>query len=271
MKPDSTHNVKLETITPDMARYWLEENRRNRPVKDMVVRRYAEAIKADQWEVNGGTIKFASNGDLLDGQHRLRAVIQSGIAIQSYIIRDLPHKVFDIIDTGANRSISDVLALEGEENCHGLGPVLRMLYIEDQLGSVRELNAKLARVVTNRDLMETLEKHPNIRNSINYVGGIRDLNSILSISLATYCHYHFSKIQSHHADGFFVRLPKITEYVEDDPVIVLRTRLSGIRRSSTAGRLESIALTIKAWNAYRQQKVIRSLQWLMTEEFPVAA
>ena len=87
----------------------------NRPLRTSCIERYADIIKRGQWELNGETIKFDTSGTLLDGQHRLSAVILAGMPIKSYVIRDLPRKVFDTLDTGKGRTGADVLSLRGEK------------------------------------------------------------------------------------------------------------------------------------------------------------
>ncbi len=47
----------VETVTPELAERWLSLNTHNRTLRDGVVSRYAESIKAGQWELNGETIK----------------------------------------------------------------------------------------------------------------------------------------------------------------------------------------------------------------------
>jgi hypothetical protein len=264
------NSMKVVNITPEIARTWLDSNVHNRPVRETTIRRYVEAMKSGHWELNGETIKFSEKGVLLDGQHRLRAIVQSGVAIQSYVIHDLPSRVFDTIDTGANRSIGDLLALQGEQNNLIIGPALRMLFIQDELGSVREMSGKLARIVTNRDLLETLDRHQGLVHSISFIGGLAAIKKYLSVPIASFCHYLFSKIQPHHADAFFIKLARSTDLDEDSPILMLRQRLEGMSKSSIGDRLEAIAITIKSWNAYREQRTIRSLRWSKIEDFPVA-
>ena len=224
----ATRQMRLVTITPETAREWLESNFNNRPVREMTIRKYVEAMKAGQWEGNGETIKFSTRGVLLDGQHRLRAVVQSGVTIESHVIFDLQPKVFDTIDPGAARSISDLLALQGEANNLVLGPALRLQYVQDELGSVREMSGKLARVVTNRDMLETLDRHPNLVHSISFIGGLGTIKKYLSVPVAAYCHYVFTRIQPHHADAFFIKLARSTDLDGESPIMALRQRLEGM-------------------------------------------
>lgn len=243
----------------------------NRPVRENTIRKYVESMKAGQWELNGETIKFLTQGVLLDGQHRLRAVVQSGVTIQSYVVHNLPSKVFDTIDTGANRSIGDLLALQGEMDTVRLGPALRLQYVHDELGSVRELNSQLARAVNNRDLLETLQRHPAIIHSLSFVSGVAGLKDYLTVPMATFLHYQFAQIQQHHADSFLIKLARSTDLGDDHPILALRTRLKNLSLLGNSDRIEALAITIKAWNAFRHHKPILSLRWSKAEDFPEAA
>lgn len=67
--------VQEEIITPETAKSWLLKNVHNRPLRDGLVTTYATDMANEQWQSNGESIKFSSEGELLDGQHRLAAVI----------------------------------------------------------------------------------------------------------------------------------------------------------------------------------------------------
>lgn len=61
-----------------MAETWLSRNSNNRNLRGQVIASYARDMKSGAWVLNGETVKIASNGQLLDGQHRLNAVVESG-------------------------------------------------------------------------------------------------------------------------------------------------------------------------------------------------
>lgn len=54
-------------------------------------------------------IAFDTNGRLIDGQHRLHAIIEAGVPIQISVTRGCSAASFSILDRGANRSQSDIL------------------------------------------------------------------------------------------------------------------------------------------------------------------
>lgn len=69
---------KVETITPDMAREYLKSNSMNRPLNDRTVNLYAQEMRTGNWKLNGEAICFGKNGALLNGLHRLYAIVKSG-------------------------------------------------------------------------------------------------------------------------------------------------------------------------------------------------
>ena len=78
--------AKLVSVTPDYAATLLEKNTTNRNISQITVKRYAQAMASGEWMQNGQTITIAEDGTILDGQHRLWAVIESGITITFLIV-----------------------------------------------------------------------------------------------------------------------------------------------------------------------------------------
>lgn len=104
--------TKVMTITPQIAREWLKENDINRNVNKNRVIMYSEDMKSGNWALNGESIKFNRTGKLIDGQHRLMAIIRSGVPIATYVIFDIPNDI-SIMDRGKNRSTTDSLIISG--------------------------------------------------------------------------------------------------------------------------------------------------------------
>lgn len=107
---------KYMMISPEDAKELLKYNSSNRPVRQLRINRYARSMKMGRWIPSNDGICFSENGRLLNGQHRLEAVIRSGISIPLLIISGLDEKAFDIIDRGAVRSPSDLAAADGFPN-----------------------------------------------------------------------------------------------------------------------------------------------------------
>lgn len=98
----------VETITPQTALEMLKTNIGNRPVRSAVVKRLAGIIRRGEWEISHQGIAFDANGRLLDGQHRLLAISEAGIACAVMVTRNVPTKSFRVMDQGARRSLADL-------------------------------------------------------------------------------------------------------------------------------------------------------------------
>lgn len=100
------------TITPEQAGVWLERNTKNRKINRATVNRYAATIKAGRWELNAQGIAFFEDGSLADGQHRLAAIVQSGVPTMMMVTFDVPNTSV-VWDRGQGRSQANVLAFAG--------------------------------------------------------------------------------------------------------------------------------------------------------------
>jgi hypothetical protein len=105
--------VSTETITPAMARKYLLTNTNNyRKVMQHVVNRYAKDMEDGLWEENGNAIVFSRSGVLLDGQHRLSAIVKANTPINMVVVRDVDDKA-STFDYQAKRSDCQILKSAG--------------------------------------------------------------------------------------------------------------------------------------------------------------
>lgn len=101
-------------VTPDKAREILaKQNTRNRSIRQTQVKKLATDILEDRWKLTSQAISIDTNGVLIDGQHRLAAVVQSGKTVQMLFATDCAPDTFDVIDTGLGRTAADVVGLAG--------------------------------------------------------------------------------------------------------------------------------------------------------------
>lgn len=107
-------NTKMTLITPAMAEKWLKEsNTSNRPLRKGLVRHYAEMMRRGDWEKHHQGIAFNCDGTLLDGQHRLAAIIESGCCIWMNVSEGVPQSAQIFIDDHAKRTPHDAIAIAG--------------------------------------------------------------------------------------------------------------------------------------------------------------
>ncbi len=102
-------NIQIEKVTPEIAVEYLNHNiTHNRTIQRARVANLALRMKRGEWQLNGESIKFNSKGELIDGQHRLSAVIASNCPIETLVIRECDAT---IMDDGKMRSVRDVFSL----------------------------------------------------------------------------------------------------------------------------------------------------------------
>jgi len=250
---------EVATITPPMAEAWLARNKRNRHLAPWLVDRYAKAMGRGEWRLNGDPIRFDEVGDLLDGQHRLAAIVKSGITVESVVLRGIPAITQDTMDTGRKRTIADVLALRGEAHAIPLAAALNTLH-------KLETDAWRANATpTAQQALALLNSHPGLRASVPV--GERTARRVpgLAGGITAALHYHFSGIDDAaeaDAKDFFERLASGADLDEDSPILTLRRtfgRLHAERGHASAVRMT--ALVILAWNAYRDGRPLKLLRW----------
>jgi hypothetical protein len=140
-------------ITPEYALELLSNNTVNRRVKESVVNRYVKDMLAGSWkEDTGELIKIAKDGTILDGQHRLLAIVKSGIEISLHVATGLSNEIFSVIDTGASRNASDTLFVNNINNAFNIARSIQ--FYESTIGFVKGETHKLtAGKKTNQEIL----------------------------------------------------------------------------------------------------------------------
>lgn len=82
-------DITVDVITPEQAQEYLNNNAKHRPIKEKKVAEYMMEMEDGTWALNGKTICFDWNGRLLNGQHRLSAVVRSRVPLTTVVVRGL--------------------------------------------------------------------------------------------------------------------------------------------------------------------------------------
>jgi hypothetical protein len=259
---------QIEQIGPTEAINLLTLNRNNRPLRESYVNRLASAMRNGQWMVNGESIKLAENR-LIDGQHRLSAIVRSGVTIDTYVVRDAPEETFTTIDTGIVRTHGDILAIEGVPNYNTVATALKWIAMYEY-GYIftRVTHRGAPRRFTNSEILELMQNHPGIISSAQKSMVAR---RIAKPTLIAACHYLFAKHSELAADGFVDALAKGLGLSDDHPYYMLRERF--IAQKAARAKLSDkyfFALCIKAWNLTVEGRTVQNLSWREAGAFPEA-
>lgn len=118
--------ITLEHISPETAAEYLKHNVKNRKPRPRQVEILKRDMVADAWRLTHQGIAFGESGalghsPLLDGQHRLLAIVASGRTIPCLVFRGLPDNAQETTDMGQARSLAENLQLyDGEKNVNVL-------------------------------------------------------------------------------------------------------------------------------------------------------
>lgn len=265
---------RIVNVTPELAEKWLNQNTRNRNLRENAVNAYARDMEAGNWSENGESIKFAKGkvllldgqpplygGALLDGQHRLWAISESEVTLRLLVVTGLKPTSQVTMDDGRKRTLADALTLRGEHNAVALASVLRRALMWQE-GQRRNTGAFTP---TNTECLQFLEKHPESRESADISKSLRAPTQLPS-SVLGLTHWVFSRIDAGDADWFFKHLGTGAIADQFHPILTLRKKARDIADESArrgGGRVPEdvlLAYVIKAWNAYRdgaQLKILR--------------
>ena len=116
--------TKMVLITPESAKELLKLNVSNRPLNQVTVDWYAKQMTNGQWTISGQTISISDKNTLIDGQHRLAAVVKSGKEIMFNVAYNVPFQSFVNYDSVRSRGLSDVFAIENILNYKTISSII---------------------------------------------------------------------------------------------------------------------------------------------------
>jgi hypothetical protein len=254
-------NSGFMDITPKIANEFLDMNIHNRDVTPKNLKRYKHAMSQNRWKINGDSIRFTKSGRMIDGQHRLLSIIQTGTTQKILVVTGLDEDVIDTIDTGKNRSASDVLKMSKIDNHTGVASLARKIIIyfngklpfansasKGSFNTVIDNDEILAFTIANQAQMNDL-----VLKGLKYQKRFKKLNS----GDVSFLYYLFQMKSSKAAEDFFDLLSTGLSTDPCHPIIVLRNKLINDVNMAN-GRIRYLSF-IKAWNAYRTNKTVKRI------------
>lgn len=249
---------KIITVTPECARRHLGNMVHNRPLSQANVRRYLAEMEIGRWGMTGQGLIFDPKGRLLDGQHRLHAVIKYGKPVQMLAIYGVSPEMFALIDAGNKRTVSDVLDTKNRNTVAGAA---KFLWREMSGATWWNNNVKLCPA----DAIKVVDAHPALEESAVAVRAHGKAHAYITGSALTYCHYRCGTENSQRRAQFFESFASGADLGARSPILALRTHLTPIPGSRFTDQ-HRIASFILAWHMYlagRQCSFIR-----MTKDVP---
>lgn len=243
---------EVKTITPQLAEAILAGDSDNRNIRQYKLKQMVSDMKAGRWTLNGEPIIIAKTGELNDGQHRLNAIIESGVSVPVLFVFGVERETRTTLDQGASRTPGDYLQMEGVVNANQVAAIARQLIAYERaqktsLGRTNDITAaEVLERVKNDKYLATAARYGNTNGP-----RMRGFTSGTTIGM---CYYLFLDKDTNDGLAFMHQLCTGEELKMFDPALTARNRLAQLDRKSRAVQTEII---FRAWNAYRERRQLK--------------
>jgi hypothetical protein len=255
----STPTTAVVNVTPAQAAEWLADvNTHNRNIREGKVASYARDMASGAWKFNGDPIRFAVDGTLLDGQHRLSAIIRADVTLPNLVVWGLEPEAQNTMDIGATRLLRDQLTLAGEANSSELAAISRRILMIERGTSSHGGTVQ----PTHAEMMAYIDANPSIRRSAEVANKARGKVQVAPSAIGTA--YHMcSALSVSDADAFYItQVIECMGLYEGDPARALLVRIQN--DATLSGRQmdvdNAIRYCISAWNHFRKGAKVTKLQ-----------
>lgn len=270
---------EIVQVDADKAREYLAKEKTPEPgVKGTnrkhgvrTVAEYAAAMLRGEWELTHQGIAFNEHGELVDGGHRLRAIVLASqtkpkIAIQFMVTTGLTERAMATMDIGRRRIPSDFLRMLGKTNTSSLGGIIRLVYCYDNVPwSSTETWGRYR--ITPRVQEDFLNENPALEEAVDHAFPLKRLFK----SSATGAFWFLATRERPDVDVHaFLEQLRTGELLEKgDPALTLRELMLNTR--AALRRFEGsqeLALLIKAFNKWVAGEQARVFAFRVDENYP---
>ena len=261
-KIDMRPQIEAVTITPAMATQWLKSNTHNRPARKPHVSRLAKEMVSGNWQLNGETIKFDTWGRLIDGQHRLMAIIEASQPITTHVCTGLAadSDIFATIDVGLNRSAGSVLAMHGIKYATEIAAGIA--FMKQTFGDSQRPGK-----VSNAETLQTYLENPEKWQKIAAIASHNEIREIVRKPVFSVFLWDALDVSEPQALNFVEMFRTGANLQVNHPVLTLRRSLTAKAEnvSNPKFRFDQYYRLCIAWNAWRDG---RTLQHIRTKNLP---
>ena len=210
--------IRQEHITPELAQEYLKYNTENyRSINKFRVMSYASDMRNGKWQLNGEAIKFDVNGKLIDGQHRLQAIVSAGEPVDMLVIRGVEEGV-NLYDIGSNRSMGQIAQARGVVN----GWYTQVIAVANWMVNNSNHHAGIGKAV----ILQYAEEHAAaIEKAVRYssLGSQKPICKKSAVAAAIYCMIRDGMPESEIGDFFRIANSGIPQgHYDPSPALIFR-------------------------------------------------
>jgi hypothetical protein len=265
--PSRFYNIGIVTFSPKDATYILENlNGNNRGITKVNSNNLKSELETGNFKLNGETIIFSPEGNLLDGQHRLTACSVTKVPLTSFIIIGISEELFHTIDIGSKRSNSDVLHIKGYKDTSSLAAAIQPLL--DLFAEYKNLFPTQYHTVLEQARRETHQFAASTKACLLVAGAIPELPLIVAQqrkysrsgigtrAVRSALTFLFEIKNKKDSDEFWEQVAGGLHLAQGSSTYRVRELLRSYKTGSKKRKEETI-LIIKAWNAFRSKTMLK--------------
>jgi hypothetical protein len=261
--------TEVVRITPSKASELLKNNVGNRKLSKSHVRFLSGEMVKGNWKFDGQPIRLTSSGRVLDGQHRLNAIIQSKTSQDFLIVEGIEIDAFKVMDTGKGRSAADILGIKGFKYSAYLSQAIKSILAHKRGSNNAKGGEKRS---SNTDVLNFMEGNADYLQELAEESSklYTKFNKVLKLSDLIFYKYLTDKKNYADSERFWNEVCLGIDLKENSATRRFRDFLikDRVSKSSLPSR-ERKAVFVKAWNAYRLNKPVKFLRWNKEKEtFP---
>lgn len=250
MRPRIT--MEVMTVTPKIAKKWIDSIVVNRPLRQKLVEKYARDMENGKWKLSGQSIIISASGELIDGQHRCHACIMTGLPFQTTVVFGVDDSAKTVIDGNEPRKAHDVLRYNGIPNVNKVAAAANVL-LNIKECSLNKSNHSITEIV------ECVQRHPSLINSVSQA----IVAKLVSHSMVSALHYIGAQLldAKEDADAFLDVFKTGVPAYDGCPVHAYRERLLKDRsaRISMSYWVKTASI-VHVWNNFRVRKRMTKFQ-----------
>lgn len=238
----SMYTMAVETITPERAEEYLSHNRGNRNIVQAHVAAMGRDIVNGRWMFNAQPICFSRSGRLLNGQHRLSAVLEAGQPIEVMIMRGLPEEAFETYDKQAKKApaVDEMFDDFGDK---ALVSATAVLLWRREMRPEGQPNA----TPTATEVRDVIQAHPDL---MRLRGFARKMVRYGRSSALAYAAYKILRDDPNLGKLFLDRLETAANLPAGHVILRLRDRLIDLRKADQNSQIDEV---LAAWEKFRKK------------------
>jgi len=260
-------DVKAVMVSPERATELLERNTLNRSMSQSWADELSAIMKAGKFVLSNDAVAIAADGRVLNGQHRLWAVVDSGVSVPLLVAEGIDEDAQLVMDVGRKRTLFDAVKV-------GSDPAAQRRVVQVAARMHQGLSSYY-RKIANQDVPAIYEMHKDAAqfavDAFSKIKkrspGIDQLGVLAVVGRVFYTRGTKGRLLEF-AETMVTGLPK--DVKRDQAAILLRDFLRlNTRKAGFSWSMEVYAKTERAVAAYLKGDKLEKLYAPENEMFPL--